>query len=157
MSPSPPYVGRARWVKDITGWTAEFDPPLNVPARTKFDVNFPPPPELGGPPGWFEVQFEYEPVNDTPSFRPSRRLQRDVLKWVEASKTMLEELKASGVIVNRSDDPPANMVARSHVLASGAIEITRAMMLLVALMQGRDIVQLDQQLHRDAEDRRDQR
>lgn len=55
-SPSPPYVGRARWVRDMTGWTAEFDPPLNVPARTKFDVNFPPPPELGGPPGWFEVQ-----------------------------------------------------------------------------------------------------
>lgn len=47
-------------------------------------------------------------MSPSPPFAAPRRVQKRLLRWVTESKDLIRELKDSGLVVNASDDPPAD-------------------------------------------------
>ena len=57
------YRGRFQWVLDGKTWCTDFDPPLNVPSRSRMSVELPAPPPMGGPTHPVMLEFEWLSVD----------------------------------------------------------------------------------------------
>lgn len=77
-----------------------------------------------------------------------RAFTKSLERWVLITRHMLKELERSGICVNASDNPPPEKLAVSNVLAAASIDMTRAMLLFMALSRGHDVVRLNLELER---------
>lgn len=68
--PEETWRGRARWVGQHHQWELNFEHDPVIPARHKADFRLLPPPILGGPDGWFDVELTFTPLGEEPRTSP---------------------------------------------------------------------------------------